>query len=294
MSIREEILQAASSAPSQLRDARERVVDFVRGRLVGDGGFAGRSDRSDLYYTVFGIECLLALGAELPADGLAEYLGKFGDGESLDLVHLACLARCWADLPRRDPGEDVRAGILRRLQELRCADGGFSHVGGGRHGSTYGSFLAVGAYQDLGADLPEAEALADCIESLELGDGAYANDPRLGIGSTAATAAGVTALRHLGRQIDRASTDWLLGRHGLHGGFLAATGMLTPDLLSTAIALHALAGAGVELDELRRPCLDFLDGLWDGAGAFRGCAADDALDCEYTFYGLLVLGHLSE
>ncbi len=66
-----------------------------------------------------------------------------------------------------------------------------------------------------------------------------------------------------------------------------------PDLLSTATALHALAGLETSLDSIREPCLDFLDSLWDNAGGFHGHWADDTLDCEYTFYGLLALGHLS-
>jgi hypothetical protein len=40
-------------------------------------------------------------------------------------------------------------------------------------------------------------------------------------------------------------------------------------------------------------CLDFLDSLWSADGGFHGHWADDQLDSEYTFYGLLALGHLS-
>jgi len=47
------------------------------------------------------------------------------------------------------------------------------------------------------------------------------------------------------------------------------------------------------LDAVREPCLDFLNSLWSPRGAFRGSWVDDALDCEYTYYGLLALGHLS-
>ena len=65
-----------------------------------------------------------------------------------------------------------------------------------------------------------------------------------------------------------------------------------PDLLSTATALHALATAGVSLAEIKEPCLDFLDRLWTGR-AFRGHLTDDVEDCEYTYYALLALGHLS-
>ncbi len=287
------MLRAASSAPNRLRDAAGRVRTFVESRLAGDGGFTGRSGASDLYYTVFGTECLLALGAE-PPEALADYLSRLGDGQSLDFVHQVCLARCWAALPADVLPEATRAGLLDRIQQARCEDGGFSHVADARHGSTYGCFLTIAAHQDLRAELPDPEAVAGCIESMELGDGSFANDRRLGIGSTAATAAAVTALRHLARPADHTSADWLLEQCGPDGGFVAAPGMLSGDLLSTAIALHALAGSDVPLDEIREHCLDFLDGLWDDAGAFHGYRGDDVLDCEYAYYGLLAMGHLSE
>ena len=57
--------------------------------------------------------------------------------------------------------------------------------------------------------------------------------------------------------------------------------------------LHALAGLEYPLGEIKEPCLDFIDSLWTSRGAFYGHWADDTLDCEYTYYGLLALGHLS-
>ena len=65
-----------------------------------------------------------------------------------------------------------------------------------------------------------------------------------------------------------------------------------PDLLSTATALHALDAMHVDLKPLAEPCLDFLDSLWTNRGGFCGSWEDDALDCEYTYYALLALGHL--
>jgi len=57
--------------------------------------------------------------------------------------------------------------------------------------------------------------------------------------------------------------------------------------------LHALAGLQVSFAGVKEKCLDFIDTLWTNEGAFHGQWADDHLDCEYTFYGLLALGHLS-
>jgi hypothetical protein len=66
-----------------------------------------------------------------------------------------------------------------------------------------------------------------------------------------------------------------------------------PDLLSTATALHALAILQVPLAPIHDSCLDFIDTLWTNRGGFYGSWADDTLDCEYTYYGLLALGHLT-
>jgi hypothetical protein len=66
-----------------------------------------------------------------------------------------------------------------------------------------------------------------------------------------------------------------------------------PDLLSTATALHALAAMHVDFSAAKEPCLDFIDTLWSSKGGFYGTWEDDVLDCEYTFYALLALGHLS-
>jgi hypothetical protein len=108
-----------------------------------------------------------------------------------------------------------------------------------------------------------------------------------------ATAAAVSLLRHLGAPPDRAFGHWLKRQFHPHGGFLAFPEAPMPDLLSTAVALHALEAMEMPFDDIREPCLDFVDSLWSAEGGFYGNWAEDCLDCEYTFYGLLALGHLS-
>jgi hypothetical protein len=113
-------------------------------------------------------------------------------------------------------------------------------------------------------------------------------------GTVPATAAAITLLHQLGMPISAAAGDWLLAQTHSDGGWLAVPGAPVPDLLSTATALHALACLERPLPEaLREKCLDFVDTLWSAEGGFHGHWADDALDAEYTFYGLLALGHLT-
>ena len=98
MTIRRRMLKAASKATNLLADSAELVIDFISLQINTDGGFRGRSDDSDLYYTVFGLETLLALDADIDRDRIIDYLRKFDNGQGLEFIHLACLARCWADL----------------------------------------------------------------------------------------------------------------------------------------------------------------------------------------------------
>lgn len=285
------MLRTARSAPSRLPDGGDSVARFLWGQVGERGGFKDRAGAGDLYYTLFGLEAALALGAELPTGRIAEYLRTFGAGESLDLVHLACLARCRADL-LDPPDARTREAMLARLAACRTDDGGFA-PGGGGDGTTYACFLALGAYQDLDAQLPDPDGLLRCVQSMRTADGGYANDRSLLVPTTPTTAAAAVMLHQFGQCVDAVSVDWLLARRRDGGGFVAVPDAPIPDLLATATALEALARAGADLTDLAGPCLDFVLGLQGEEGGFRGSRPDLQCDCEYTWYALLALGRLS-
>jgi prenyltransferase beta subunit len=287
------MLAAAGRAGTLLGDSATAVGDSLLARLLDEGGFADRSGAADLYYTVFGLQALTALAAELPAGKVAGYLASFGTGDGLDMLHLCCLTRCWALLGSPAAGPELRDAVLRRLEACRCHDGGYALRPGLPAGSAYGCFLALGAHEDLGAELPDPPGLGRCLQSLRTPDGAYANDAHLPVGSTPATAAAVTALCRLRLPPPPETADWLLARHCPAGGFLAVAPAPHPDLLSTATALHALRLLDVDLADVREPCLRFVRSLRRGDGSFAGHADDPTGDCEYTFYALLALGHLA-
>ena len=287
------MLQVARLAPRQLGDSAALVADYLRGQFLPTGGVADRAGAADLYYTVFGLEGLLALQCDLPIDATTKYLAGFGDGGDLDFVHLACLARCWAALPpgvRRDCPSDA---VLARVETFRAGDGGYAADPGAAVGTLYGSFLALGSYLDCGREFPDPGRLIANTQSLRADDGGYANQADVPMGLTPSTAAAATLLRNLGEPVDADIASWLLARRHADGGFFATPLAPLPDLLSTATALHALSGMRVDLSGVREGCLDFIDTLWTARGGFHGNWADDELDCEYTYYGLLALGHLS-
>ena len=287
------MLQVARLAPRLLGESAKNVEAFLRSQITDDGGFRGRAEESDLYYTVFGAEGLRALRVDLPEASLAVYLRSFGDGSSLDMVHAACLARAWAALPSERRAEAPAATLAARITAHRSADGGYAPAPGSPTGTAYAMFLAVGALQDLGRALPPADELRPPLASMRAKDGGYANQAGAPSGQTPATAAAAALLRHFGDVPDGDLAAWLLARAHPEGGFFATPTAPLPDLLSTATALHALAGLHADIGAIREPCLDFVDTLWSSRGGFLGHWADDVVDCEYTYYGLLALGHLS-
>lgn len=293
MSLNLEMLQVARLAHRLLGDSTDLVANFLRSRMNDDGGFADRSGKSDLYYTAFGIGGLLGLQQPLPIPRLRRYLQSFGDGEGLDLVYLACLARCWSALPSERDTATLLDALRDRIESHRSADGGYSVDRGGQHGTVYGCFLAVGAYQDLRRTIPSPASVLTCVQGLRCSDGGYANSADMPIGLTPPSSAAAALVRHLGSAREPALQQWLLARFHPAGGFCATPDVSMPDLLSTATALHALVGLHADLEAIKEPCLDFIDTLWTARGGFYGSWEDDELDCEYTYYGLLALGHLS-
>jgi len=269
------MLQVARLAPKLLGDSKDLVQSFLSTQQV-DGGFSDRSGAADLYYTVFGLESLRALSAELPVESATVFLQSFGCGNELDLVHLSSLIRCWANIARVPPPEFE--AVQRRLTQWES-------------GNIYNRFLLLGAHQDL--QMAPPDKLVQGIEEFRAADGAYANHSGAARGLTSATAAAIAILRHFGEDPGPELGDWLLARRHSSGGFFASPDAPIPDLLSTATALHALASLRVPLDHIREPALDFLDSLWTSRGGFVGNWTDDTVDCEYTYYGLLALGHLS-
>ena len=292
MSLRLEMLQVARLSQVSLGDpACAKIAEFIAAQHHLDGGFRGRGDTSDLYYTSFGADALTALQLPLP-ETLKSYVERQQESfEKLDFVHLCCLAR----LTSLFPNLELPSGFHFHLEATyRSADGGYAQRADSKSGTAYAALLAHGTYSDHRLTLPAPEKLLAALNALRCPDGGYANDLDLPIGGSPPTAAAVTLLRHLDQPIPEGIPEFLLTCfHPESGGFKAFPQAPMPDLLSTAVTLHALDALQFPYPKLVEPILDFVDTLWLPRGAFVGSWADATPDLEYTYYGLLALGHLS-
>jgi prenyltransferase beta subunit len=294
VSFRLQLLQVARLAPRLLGDSTDLVRNFFRAQLSPSGAGLDRKGAPDLYYTIFVLAGLQALDTPVPCNEVEAFLRTHGDGAGLDFVHLSALARCWAVVGKERIQRPLGPSLLERIEAFRKPDGGYEGNPTLLHGTAYGAFVALGAYEDLGQTPPHPLKLIQSLKRLETPDGAWSNVRGAQTGATNATAGAVTLIRHLGFPVNSCVGDWLLAQAHPQGGFLAVPGAPMPDLLSTATTLHALASMDRRLpSQIHERCLDFLDSLWDARGGFHGHWADDYLDAEYTFYALLALGHLS-
>lgn len=289
------MLQVARLSTKVLGDSAGLVGAFILKQQNPDGGFRDRKEESDLYYTAFALDSLTALQAR-PPENVFAWVQQFGSGEGLDFVHLCCLARCWAALGDPHSCSFLETGeqIAQRLLAFRSRDGSFNIVPGHPTGTAYAAFLALGAFQDVRITLPGSTALASSLDALKNEDGGWSNERVVRESSTNSTAAAVALLRNIGQPLESSKIGaWLMAQAHPGGGFKAAPRSPLPDLLSTATALHALASLEHDFSAVKEPTLDFIDSLWTNDGSFYGHWGEDTLDCEYTFYGLLSLGHLS-
>lgn len=294
MSLRLQLLQVARLAPRLLGDSTGLVRDFFGRQFTAEGGACDRAGRPDLYYTIFALAGAQALEAPIDLGRVEQFLRNHGAGEGLDFVHVSALARCWASVGRERMPAGLDRALLARIEEFRKPDGGYEGDARLAHGTAYGAFVALGAYQDLGHTPPRVLDLIRALKRLESADGAWSNLPGAKVGALNATAGAVTLIAHLGFPVNAAVGDWIMAQAHPQGGFIAVPGAPMPDLLSTATALHALGALERRVPSvLHERCMDFMDSLWTAEGGFHGHWADEFIDAEYTYYGLLALGHLS-
>lgn len=288
--------EGAARLPDKLR---ERHASYLRAKQNADGGFPGRDEASDLYYTGFALRGLALLDALTPE--ICERTGQFLKTcltkqasvvdfysflYSIMLVQLGggpdILAQSPADWPER---------VAQTLGQFRTPDGGYNKNPGAASASTYHTFLVGLCYELLGRGLPEPERVRAFVLSRRRDDGGFVEVAPMRRSGTNPTAAAIGILQLLhGAElpIDDAdlTADFLVEMSSMEGGLRANDRIPLADLLSTFTGSWTLTQLGAFERLKPRQLYAFAESVQEEAGGFRGGIWDEAADVEYTFYGL--------
>ncbi len=285
-------------------DARALVAEFVGSEYDAQGGgFGGRDNASDLYYTIFGLSCaeVLPMCDIIPLNRVMRYLAQ-QKVACLDFMHQSC----W-----------VKNVML--VQRLRSQWGGFSlrqfklfvmrwmaqrfltktklYEQNTFLQDPYMVYLTINLLQDMGIGLSNSfqrTALSALNFSRSLDGRSYGKvpqQPESGVVST--TVAAILARRQLCGAVDLEALQWVKEQQGSEGGFRASELTTMPDMLSTSVALFALRMCGELSNEQSTRAAQFINDHWLPNGGFASLIDDERSDCEYTFYGLLGLGAIT-
>jgi hypothetical protein len=272
--------------------ARNTCLDYVRSKRKADGGYAGPGNRSDLYYTFFALADIVFLGSAVDIKPTKRYISTFGEGESLDLVHLCCLMRChnllaMAATPSLKPGRLGRFLQTRRYAKTlkllkRKAEDAVR---------VYDLFLVAQTGRELGVDLVSKEKVRSVLEHAVRDTGGF-SDPNTASGTTTVTAAASWLHLWMDGAVPPKTVDWFATVKTKAGGFRANSKAPIPDLLSTASAIQALSWAGETLGAATPHVLEFVESCWMDDGSFGANSVCPSGDVEYMYYGLSSLANL--
>jgi prenyltransferase beta subunit len=284
-----QMLHAAGAGYGSLNaEAAGKLRAFILSGIDAGGGFKGLDKRPDLYYTVFGIECMLAARMDASQAHIDKFLATYNSDTTTELLSLASLARL---ICRTGLAYDRQAGtMIERMERFRRDDGGYAGSIDSPSGSVYASFLATLAYTDMEKELPASEKLADFILGRQAAGGGLVNRTSESGPCSTATAAGIVVLDYLGLTT-ALHADWLQSLACENGGFRFSLKSEAADLISTSTAIHALSGA-LSGRERRLQHAEFVQSFWHPDGGFCGVPQGDKPDCEHTFYALMALGDL--
>lgn len=246
------------------------IKKYLKNSQTVSGGFADKAGKPDLYYTVFGLYLANTLGLENLLTSAYSYLETEIKENNTAGVYLYCAAILYSKLGT-DPAlkhylqQKVRQSLKEQLNKQPA----------------YNAFLSLLACYYM-EDYKGLYQIRNQIKT-------FNREASLPCPVTAAL---LVLQKSFNKPVNHLINEVFSFYDGKNG-FRATHKTPVPDLLSTAVALYALSFAGADLREIKPDCLAFIDSLFY-KGGFCSNTIDQDTDIEYTFYGLLALGALSE
>jgi prenyltransferase beta subunit len=250
-------------------ETRKEICSFMVAHQSDKGGFVDRAGNPDLYYTLFGTYLAEALSLTDVQNKTKAYLLDIEENKTLTGIHLSCAVIIHSKLfGNKTLPEHIYKKALHEIKQNEKTQ------------QTYSSFIHLLTLYQL-KDVLASYKLIKKIRSLK-------QDAVMPCTVTAAELI-LCSLTH--RPVEPI-TKRLLSFNRSNGGFVALERTKIEDLLSTGVALYALNYVKADLRLIKPACLSFIDSLYLDGG-FRAMSLDIETDIEYTFYGLLALGSLT-
>ncbi len=277
MTLRTDMINSLTAGLAQLPDRQPAIQRAILKHTHPNGAFTGRSPDSDLYYTMFAAEILHTCKEPTFQPKLISWLSP-NQPNYTNLVEFASLIRLYANfLPNQLNPQTPN--FRDQLQQLFTPN-------------IYSCFLTLGICQDLKIPVPNIDTISQCIQTLRLPDGSYINSPKIPLGAAPVTAAALLTKYHLTKTIDTQTAQWLKEQFLSTGGCKTVSLAPKPDLLATAVALHALKVTQTNLTDIAPTTRAFVLALQNPEGTFNPQTGLNETDPEYTYYGLMALGDL--
>lgn len=263
---------------------REEVLKFVIGEQNSDGGFRDRGNSSDLYYSLFGLLLLRAFRfndseyikvnqVSISLELLKNYASSKSNGNPTGFIEKCCLVLLQKEL---------KICKFSRFKSLLLLGQSFWK----ERYSINVSYRSFVLFLTLDAVLPFRRILISGAKRMMAKTFLDENSP-------SSEVAAKLFLKKMTMQNGTKEEELLRKFACESGGFKAFLHIENADMLSTAVALFALKFSEADLRLLKPCCLGFIEENYTD-GAFISGDSDLTRDVEYTFYGLLALGVLTD
>jgi prenyltransferase beta subunit len=250
-------------------ETKDTICSYVISHQTDKGGFMDRAGNADLYYTLFGTYLAEALLLTEVLNKIKIFLIDVEKNKTLTGIYLNCVVIIHAKLFGSETlPEEIQKKALNEIKQKEKSQ------------HAYSSFIHLLTLYHL----KEYRASYRLIKKIR------SKKPDT-LSPCTVTAAELILCSLTHKPVDT-TTKQLLSFNRPNGGFAALDKTKAEDLLSTGVALYALNYVKADLRLIKPECLSFIDSLYMDGG-FRAMESDLETDIEYTFYGLLALGSLT-
>lgn len=261
--LRENSIETTLERSAKLLDAQtvDEIKSYIKSQQAFDGGFADRGGKSDLYYSLFGCYIAEALGIDEIKPALSVYLLNKIKTKDLSGINLKCALILYVKLF----GNKKIPSCLLNNEKIAAQ---------------YSDFINLLAFY-YSEDYISLFLLSKKMKSVK---------PNAGM--PCSVLASSLILQHGSNKAGENPWQWMSSYHRNHS-FSAFSKTAYGDMLSTGVALFALRYVNYDLSIIKPECLTYIDSLYS-SGGFCATSFDEDPDVEYTFYGLLGLGSLTD